>query len=452
MQIIVVGCGNVGKTLIEQLVKEGHDVTAVDLDKSRVEQVVREYDVMGYIGNAGSRAMLVEAGIKNADVLLAVTASDELNLLCCLIARKAGNCKTIARVRNPIYTLEEVSFIKEELGLSLIINPEMAAAHEIARLIKYPSAIRVENFAKGRLDLLGCKVQEGSELVGCALMDIAAKHKVNMLVVAVQRGGDVVIPNGQYVIEEGDVLYFVAEPTEVLRSMKKLGNVNRKVHKVMIIGGGETTVYLSKHLLNMGIDVTIIESSKERCGELNELLPEALVIHGDGTDRELLLEEGIESMNIVVAWTNFDEENIMLSLYAQQHAGAKAITKIHKIEHDEILQTLDMGSVCYPKKITAERILQYIRAMNNSMGSNVETLYQLLDDKVEVLEFVVGSEHPFLGIPLEKLHLKKNLLIACIVRSGKLIIPGGKDEIRMNDSVVVVTRERGLKCISDIMR
>ncbi|SDB24719.1 Trk system potassium transporter TrkA [Eubacterium oxidoreducens] len=452
MQIIVVGCGNVGRTLIEQLVKEGHDVTAVDLDKSRVEQVVREYDVMGYIGNGASRTLLIDAGVKKADVLLAVTAADELNLLCCLIARKAGDCKTIARVRNPIYTLEEVSFIKEELGLSLIINPEMAAAHEIARLIKFPSAIRVENFAKGRLDLLGCRVKEGSELAGCALMDITSKHNVNMLVIAVQRKGEVVIPNGQYVLEEGDVVYFVAEPTKVMQSMKKLGNVNRKVHKVMIIGGGETTVYLSKHLLNIGIHVTIIESSKERCGELSELLPNALVICGDGTDRELLLEEGIESMNIVVAWTNFDEENIMLSLYAQQHAKAKAITKIHKIEHDEILQTLDVGSICYPKKITAERILQYIRAMNNSMGSNVETLYQLVDDRIEVLEFVVRSNHDFLGIPLEKLHLKKNLLIACIVRAGKFIIPGGKDEIRMNDSVIVVTMDRGLECISDIMR
>ncbi len=452
MQIIVVGCGNVGRTLIEQLVKEGHDVTAVDLERSRVERVVREYDVMGFIGNGGSRSLLIDAGVKKADVLLAVTAADELNLLCCLIAKKAGDCKTIARVRNPIYTMEEVSFIKEELGLSLVINPEMAAAHEIARLVKFPSAIRVENFAKGRLDLLGCKVKDESPLIGCQLMDIASKHKVNMLVVAVQKKDSVLIPDGRYVVESGDTLYFVAEPSQVMLAMRKLGNMNKKIHKVLVVGGGETTVYLSKQLLSMGISVTIIEKDKERCNELNDILPKALILHGDGTDRKLLQEEGIENMNAVVAWTNFDEENIMLSLYAQQYPGVKAITKIHKMEHDAILKTLDVGSVCYPKKITAEQILQYVRAMSNTMGSNVETLYQLVDDQIEVLEFVVRNDHDFLGIPLQKLHLKKNLLIACIVRSGKIIIPGGQDEIHKNDSVIVVTKSRGLENIADIMR
>ena len=370
MQIIIVGCGNVGTTLTEQLSKEGHNITVVDTDSLKAESVANRFDVMGVVGNGASFTVQNEAGIEEADLLIAVTTSDELNLLCCLIARKAGGCNTIARVRNPIYN-KEIAYIKEELGLSMIINPEYAAACEIARLLKFPSAIKVDTFAKGRVELMKCKIGEGSVLGGKPLTYISGGLKCDVLICSVERGEEVYIPSGNFELQEKDVISIIASSRKANEFFRKIGMTTNRIKNCMIIGGGETTYYLAKQLLPMGMEIKIIEQDKQRCNELSELLPQAMIIHGDGTERNLLYEEGMPQAHSFVSWTNLDEENIMLSLFAKSVSKAKTITKVHRIAYDEILDSMDLGSVLYPKHITAEYILQYVRAMQNSIGSNI---------------------------------------------------------------------------------
>ncbi len=451
MQIIIVGCGNVGATLTEQLSKEGHNITVIDVDGQRVETVANQFDVMGVAGNGASFSVQNEAGIAEADLMIAVTTSDELNMLSCLIARKAGGCSTIARIRNPIYN-KEIAFIKKELGLSMVINPEYAAACEIARLLKFPSAIKVDTFAKGRVELLKCKINEGSVLHGRPLTYLSSGLRCEVLICTVQRGDEVFIPDGNFVLQEKDVISVVASSRKANDFFKKIGMATNRIKTCMIIGGGETTYYLAKQLLSMGIGIKIIEQNKERCNELSELLPQAMVIHGDGTERNLLQEEGLPKVHSFVSWTSMDEENIMLSLYAKSISNAKTITKVHRIDYDKIIDSLDLGSVLYPKNITADYILQYVRAMQNSIGSNVETLYQLIEGKVEALEFRVNEQSRLVGIPLKELQLKDNLLIACINRKGVVITPGGQDSIQMGDTVVVVTTNQGFNDLKDILR
>lgn len=451
MQIIIVGCGNVGSTLAEQLSKEGHNITVIDVDGSRVETVANQYDVMGIVGNGASFSVQNEAGIEEADLMIAVTTSDELNMLSCLIAKKAGDCSTIARVRNPIYN-KEIAFIKEELGLSMVINPEYAAACEIARLLKFPFAIKVDTFAKGRVELLKCKIPEGSVLHGHPLTYLSSGLHCEVLICAVQRGEEVFIPDGNFVLQEKDVISVVASSRKANEFFKKIGMTANRIKNCMIIGGGETTYYLAKQLLPMGIRIKIIEHNKERCAELSDLLPQAMVIYGDGTERNLLHEEGLPKTHSFVSWTSMDEENIMLSLYAKSVSEAKTITKVHRLDYDKIIDSLDLGSVLYPKNITAEYILQYVRAMQNAIGSNIETLYQLIEGKVEALEFRVNEQSRLVGIPLKELQLKDNLLIACINRKGVVITPGGQDSIQMGDTVVVVTTNQGFNDLKDILR
>lgn len=451
MQIIIVGCGNVGTTIAQQLSKEGHNITVIDMDGNRVEAVANHYDVMGIVGNGASFSVQNEAGIEKADLMIAVTASDELNMLSCLIAKKAGDCSTIARVRNPLYN-KEITFIKEELGLSMVINPEYAAACEIARLLKFPSAIKVDTFAKGRMELLKCKINEGSVLHGRPLTYLSSGLHCDVLICTVQRGEEVFIPDGSFELREKDVISVVASPKKANEFFRKIGMATNRIKSCMVIGGGETTYYLAQQLLPMGMEIKIIEQNKERCNELSELLPQALVIHGDGTDRNLLYEEGLPRIHAFVSWTSMDEENIMLSLFAKSVSQAKTITKVHRIDYDEIIDNLDLGSVLYPKNITAEYIVQYVRARQNSIGSNIETLYQLIEDKVEALEFRVSEQSKLVGVPLKELQLKENLLIAGINRKRMSITPGGQDTIEVGDTVVVVTTNQGFHDLEDILR
>ena len=451
MQIIIVGCGNVGATLTEQLSQEGHNITVIDMDAQRAESVANRFDVMGVVGNGASFNVQNEAGIEDADLLIAVTDSDEMNMLCCLIARKTGGCNTVARVRNPIYN-REIGYIKEELGLSMVINPEYAAASEIARLLKFPSAIKVDTFAKGRVELLQCKISEGSVLSGQPLTYISNGLHCDVLICSVERGEEVYIPSGNFELQEKDVITVVASSKKANEFFRKIGMATNRIKSCMIVGGGETTYYLAKQLLPMGISIKIIEQNKERCNELSDLLPQAMIIHGDGTERNLLYEEGLVQAHSFVSWTSLDEENIMLSLFAQSVSKAKTITKVHRIDYDEIIDKLDLGSVLYPKHITSEYILQYVRAMQNSIGSNVETLYRLIDGKAEALEFRVRERSELVGVPLKELQLKENLLIACINRRGTIITPGGQDTIEVGDTVVVVTTNKGFHDLRDILK
>ncbi len=451
MQIIIVGCGNVGSTLAEQLSKEGHNITIIDMKSDVVKHVSNTFDIMGVVGNGAGYSIQMEAGIEHADLLIAVTSSDELNLLCCLIAKKAGGCHTIARVRNPVYS-REINFIKEEMGLSMVINPEDAAAMEIARVLKFPSAIKIDTFAKGKIELVKYRIEENSVLCDQALKNVSAKYKSEVLVSMVGRDEDVFIPGGNFVLRAKDEISVIGSARNTVQFFKKLGVTTTKAKSAFIVGGGETGFYLANQLLSIGVKVKIVERDKGRCEELSELLPQAMVICGDGTDRELLLEEGVAQAGAFVALTNLDEENIMLSLYVKSISKAKLITKVHRIAYDKIIGELDLGSVIYPKFITAEIIIKYVRAMQNTIGSNIETLYRMNNDRVEALEFVVKEDSPVLGIPLQELKLKPNLLISCINHKGNVVIPRGQSIIKAGDTVVIVTTMTGLHDIKDILK
>lgn len=450
MKIVIVGCGNVGTALVEQLSREGHNITAVDEKESLVQGITNTYDVMGIVGNGAVYSVQVEAGVGEADLLIAVTGQDELNLLCCLIARKAGGCHTIARVSNPVY-YKEIAFIKEELGLSLVINPQYAVAMEIARLLKFPSALEIDTFTKGRVELVKYKIPDNSILCDMQLKDVSSRFKSDVLICVAERGEEVHIPDGNFALKAGDNITIVAASAKIAAFFRKLGVPTMRAKDAMLIGGGGTSYYLATILLDMGVKVKIVDKSRARCEELCELVPEAMVICGDGTERDLLLEEGLAKAESVVSMMDFDEENIMLSLYAKSISKAKIITRVHRIAYDEIIENLNLGSIVYPKNITAENIIKFVRAMQNSMGSNIESLYKLNDNRVEALEFVIREDCPLVGIPLQELKLKKNILVCSINHKGSISTPGGQSVICVGDTVVIVTTRTGFHDIRDIL-
>lgn len=451
MKIIIVGCGNVGATLAEQLSREGHNITVIDKQEDLVKNVSDNCDVMGVVGNGAGYSVQLEAGVNEADLLIAVTGADEVNLLCCLIAKKAGDCHTIARVSNPVYS-REISFIKEELGLSMIINPKHAAAMEISRLLKFPAALKIDTFAKGRVELVKYRIEEKSLLCNVELKHISSKLHCDVLICVVERGEEVIIPDGNFELKAKDEITLVAPAAKTMAFFKKLGADTTRAKSALIVGGGETAYYLAEQLTTMGTEVKIIEKDKHRCEVLSELLPQVLVIYGDGTEKELLMEEGLSRMEAFVTLTDFDEENIMLALFAKTFSKAKLITQVHRMSYDEIIEQLDLGSVVYPKFIMAEYIIKYVRAMHNSIDSNIETLYRLNDNRVEALEFLIRKDAPVIGIPLVELNLKPNMLIASINHKGNIITPGGQSVIEEGDTVVVITTTTGIHDIHDILK
>lgn len=451
MNIIIVGCGKVGQTLAERLSREeGHNITVVDTKSSIIRELTGALDVIGVEGSGASLETLLEAGVKDADILIAVTNSDEVNLLTCFIANKSGDCGTIARVRKPEYGRELILF-KEDLGLAMIINPEQAAAAEIARVLRFPSAIQIDTFAKGRVEILKFRVSDDSILSGLSLAELRPKLGCNVLVCGVERGDEVFIPGGDFVIRSGDRLSFVSEIKSGTAFFKKIGIKTNKVRNAIIVGGSDTAFYLAKLLIQSGISVKIIEKDTARCEFLCQKLPKAVIVNGDGSDSSVLLEEGIESAESFVALTNIDEENILISLYARSRTKGKIITKINRIAFDDVINGLDLDTTICPKNITAENIVKFVRAKNNSIGSNIETMHMILGDKAEALEFRIREKTPLVGVPLEKLRLKDNTLIACINRGGTIINPCGKDTMEVGDTVIVVTAKIGFKDIRDIL-
>lgn len=450
IQIIIVGCGKVGGTLAEQLQEEDIDITLVDTSQEKLTSLCDNIDAMGVLGNGASINVLMEAGVETADILIAVTGSDELNLLCCLIAQKAGHCQTIARVRNPIYS-KESAFIKERLGVSMFINPELAAAQEISRVLRFPSALKIDTFARGRVELVKFKVLPEFHLNGMSISQLKEKFNCDILICAAESLDSVSIPGGDYEIHDGDILSVMAPPKNTASFFKKIGMKTSQVKNAIIIGGGTISYYLSQALLDMKIDVKIIEKDKDKCETLSELLPDATIINGDGTDRSLLMEEGLMQAEAFVTLTNLDEENVFLSLFAKNISHAKVVAKVNRLAFDDVIDSLDLGSVIYPKYITADSILQYVRAMQNTIGSNVKILYHILDNQAEALEFSICENCPAVGIPLSELSLKKNLLVGCINRHGSIRIPRGSDTIQPGDTVIIVTTNKGLRDISDIL-
>lgn len=452
MNIIIAGCGKVGRALAEQLSREKHDITVIDRKPEAIQQITNIADVRGVVGNGASFEIQMDAGIDTADLMIAVTDADEVNLLCCLIAKKAGGCQTIARVRNPVYH-HEIHHIKDELGLSMVINPEWAAAMEMARLLRFPSAIDIDTFANGRIELLRFQLEEQNPLCNNKIKDLHMLSRCEVLICIVERGKEVLIPSGEVELKAGDMISVVASPVNASRFFKTIGIETNQVKNTMIIGGGKISFYLAKRLLEMGIQVKIIEKDRDACERLCEILPKAMIINGDGTDRELLAEEGLAKAEGFAALTNMDEENVMLALYAKSMSKAKKITKINRNTFDTIISSLNIGSLIYPKHITSETILQYVRAMQNSIGSNVETLYRLVDGNAEALEFVIKGKSEVTDIPLQELQLKPHILVCAINRKGKIIIPKGQDCIQEGDSVVIITTDCGAyKDIRDIMK
>ena len=451
LRIIIVGCGKVGTTLIEQLSKEGHDITIIDNNAQKVQEIASYYDIMGLAGNGASYNVQIEAGIENADLIIAVTNSDELNLLCCTVAKQVGNCAAIARVRTPDYSSES-NYLREALGLAMIINPELEASKEAARILYLPTALEVNSFAHGQAEMIKFKIPDGNILNGMNIAYLGKNIAPDILICAIERNGEVYIPSGNFQMESGDVVSFVATRRIAKHFLENIGFKTRQVKNAMIIGGGKATYYLACQLINAGISVKIIERNKQRCEELSILLPKAIIINGDGTDPELLLEEGIEYTESFIALTGVDEENVLLTLHARQVSNAKVITKINHLAFKSVISHLDLGSVIYPRYITSEAIIAYVRAKKNSMDSNIETLYHMFDYRVEAIEFRVYEDSKVTNIPLMNLPLKENLLISFISRNGSILIPSGQDTIQVGDSVMVVTTHTGFKDILDILK
>jgi trk system potassium uptake protein TrkA len=449
MRILIIGCGKVGTALAEQLDQEGHDIFVVDNKATAIHNVIDTLDVMGIVGNGASYHVLLEAGIETTDILIAVTGSDELNMLCCLIAKKASRCHTIARIRNPQYN-EEIDFIKEDLGISMTINPELESAMEMARLIRLPSAIKIETFAKGKVELLKCQIPKDSILHNMQIKNISAKTHCKVLVCAVERGDDIYIPSGDFILQDNDKISIIAIQKNAQEFFTKIGLPPSHIKDIMIVGGGMIASYIGSRFAGSDVNVKIVEQSRERCEELSTLLPDSLIIHANGSDNNVLIEEGIDTTDAFASLTNLDEENILLSLYAQKRCKAKVFTKITRITFDDIIHEMNLGVVLNPKLLTADRIIQYVRAKQNSLGSNVETLYKLVGNKVEAMEFRVKTDDKYVGVPLEQLITKENTLVGCINRKGKIIIPNGKDTIQIGDTVIIVTTSFGLDDLSDI--
>lgn len=450
LQIIIVGCGKVGATLTEQLSNEGHDITLIDKNPRALNALAELYDVMGIVGNGASYSIQMEAGIETADLLISVTNSDELNLLCCTVAKRVGDCAAIARVRNPDY-YEEIGYLREKLGLAMVINPEMEAAREMTKVLCLPTALEINTFAHNQAEMIKIKIPQGNIMHNHSIVSLAKKISVNFLICAIERDGEVYIPSGDFVLQAGDSISFIATRADSRIFLKEIGFQTHQVKNAMIVGGGKSAYYLAKRLLASGIDVKIIERDEETCENLSVMIPEATVIHGDGSDEELLTEEGIEQAEAFVPLTGIDEENIMLTLHAKQVSNAKVITKVNRIHFKKVINSLDLGSVIYPKYITAEAIIAYVRAKQASMDSNIETLYHLFDSQAEAIEFRIEKESAVTNITLADIKLKKNLLVATINRNGRIFIPTGTDSIQLGDTVIIVTKHTGFNAIEDIL-
>lgn len=449
MNIVIVGDGKVGATLVEHLSQEGHDIVVIDRDTKIVEQMVNSYDVMGICGNGASYDVQMEAGVSSARLFIAATSSDELNILCCLIAKKVGAHHTIARVRNPDY-LKQLPFIKEELGLSMIVNPEYDAANEIAKVLRFPNAINIETFSRGNVDLAELKINDGNPLCDMALTDIFGAFKTKILICAVQRKADVFIPRGDFVLKSGDKIHITAPRGELVRFMKKLGIYKHRTKDIMIIGGGKMGYYLARQLSESGgYNVKIIEIDRDRCEKLCALLPDVNIINGDGTDRGILYEQGIESQDAFVALTTIDEENIISSMYASSLGISKTVAKVNRVSY-QVLESIGMDSAFSSKAIAANRIIGYVRALENSGESSVQTLYKLVGGQVEALEFKITADFKNIGIPLKELDINNDTLIASIIRDNHVIFPDGNDSIEMGDSVIIVSKSKQFRSINQI--
>ena len=449
MKIVIIGLGTIGRTILRSLSGEAHTITIIDEDKDKIEKLIERYDVMGVVGNGASMDIQNEAGVRGADLVIALTRSDELNILACLVAKKIGAQNTIARVRNPDYR-KQIIDMKDDLGISMIVNPEQETANEIFNIIDLPSVAQIEHFAKGKVSLVEVVAEKGCSLIGETLISLGKKLTTKVLICAVQRGDDVFIPGGNFQICEGDKIHFTANAKTLGNFLAEVNLVKSPFKHVMIVGGGRISYYLADALTKKNYAVKLIENDPAHAEELAELLPRATIICGNGTQHGLLLEEGIEGMDAFVALTDIDEENMIVSMFANKMKVKKAITQIKSTDLFGMLDDLGIQNNVSPKEIVASRVISYIRALANTVGSNVLTLYRLVNSQVEALEFAVKKQERIYDKPLKELNIKKNCLIACIIRQNEVIIPNGDSQIMLGDNVVVVTTHKNFDDLTDV--
>ncbi len=454
MKIIIVGGGKIGATLIESLEGEGHDITVVDSNQKVIDEISNIYDVMCVCGNGVDTDTLNEAEVSKAELLIAVTNSDEINMLICFIAKKMGAAHTVARVRNPEFNDKRMAQIKQYLDISFTINPELLAAQEIFNILKLPAAINIETFSRRNFEMVELLIKEDSNLNGISLIDLRKKYKANFLICVIKRGDEIIIPDGNFVLKSGDHICITANFSEIQKLLKMIGLSKKHSKNVMILGASTTAYYLSKMLLRSGSDVTIIEKDQSRCNHFAEILPNAVIINGDGAQQEVLMEEGIASADAFASLTGMDEENILISFFAQSQNVPRVVAKVNRNELASMAEKLGLDSIVSPKKAVSNVITSYARALQNTLGSNVETMYKLMDGRIEALEFNVQADFKGQHIPLKDMKLKKDVLIVGIIRKRKAFVPTGDDEIIAGDRVIVIAKsdEQKMNDLADILR
>lgn len=450
MKIIVVGCGKIGTNIISDLVKENHDVVAIDKNPAIIDEITTIYDVMGVVGNGADCETLKEAGVDETELLISVTDSDEMNMLSCFLAGKIGASHTIARIRNPEYNDKSLGFMKEQLNLSMAINPELNAAKELYRLLKLPAAAKIETFSGRNFEMVEIKLKPDSVLDGLSLIEFRKKYQINLLICVVMRDNEVYIPDGNFVLKSGDRICVTARPAEIMNFFKILGTPRKKSKNVMILGASKTAFYLAQMLLDGGSNVKIIDLNPDKCAQFSEALPGAVIINGDGARQELLLEEGITTTDAFISLTGMDEENILISYFAASQGVPHVITKANREEFVAMAEKLGLDCIVTPKKLISDVLVRYARGLHNSLGSKIETLYKIMDGKAELLEFIVQSDCALNGIAFKDLKIKKSTRIAGIIRGRKIIIPTGEDCMLSSDKVIVVTAIKGLGDLNDI--
>ena len=448
MEIVISGLGSVGTTLMQELVDEGHNIVVIDINAQKIENAVNKFDVKGVIGNGASTSVLKEAGVQHSDLFIGATNHDELNILCCIIAKKLGAKKTIARASKPEY----LDLFKNEgdLGLSLMVNPQYEAALEISRMLRFPSAIKVNEFSNGKVELVEFLVSEDSPLVGLPLKKLGSIFKEKVLICAAQRDDKAIIPTGDFVIQAGDRLFVTATMKHISLFFKHLG-WNRQAKDAIIVGGSTTAYYLCKELDKIGIHAKLIEKDPQKASIFSEDFKKINVIWGDGTDQELLLEEGLATTDAFVALANMDEQNIIMSMFATSQDVPKVITKIEQLGYYDMLQKSGIYSAVSTKTSTTDRIIRFVRLIGNAQGSTVKRVFHIIDDTTEILEFEAKENFKRFDVPIQQLNLKKHLLVAGIIRKGELITPSGQDVIKLGDNVIIVTLEEGLDDLKDIL-
>lgn len=451
MKIIIVGCGKIGRSMIKSLTAEGHDVVVVDNRSAKLNETVDMFDVMGVCGNAADCDTLIEAGVESSDILVSVTGSDEMNMLTCYIAKKLGVKHTVARIRNPEYNDQSLGFLRSQLDISISLNPELLVAEEIANILQLPSAVKLEQFSRRNVEMVEIIIPQDSPLDGMTLIRMRERYRANYLICTVQRANEVYIPDGRFELRTGDRIGLVAAHSEISKLLSMLGLLKKRSESVMILGGGKPSYYLAKKLISLGVDVKIVEKDGERCQFLAEELSDAVIINGDGAQQELLLEESISHMDAFVSLTGMDEQNIMLSIFASMQNVPKVISKINRDELLTMADKLGVETIVSPSHLTTNIIVRYARALENSKGSNVETLYKLMDGKAEALEFKVSDGSSVIGIALKDITLKPNVLIAGITRGRKTIIPSGNDMILKGDRVIVISTDQRFNDLDDIL-